>query len=469
MAKLGRYTQKVFATNAGANQLAEIGSYATASPVAYSGATVNPDLVQALSNFTTGWNAIVAGGNSPAIEDMNALCYLFAFQIAYLMQEGVAEWDPGTTYYIGSIAQDGNGNLYVSKIDDNLNNALSNQGAWLAKTSTGPALGNIATRQWVWEDAPLASGVPTLWQGVCWSEELQLFAGVAAGASGTQVMTSPDGFTWTIRTTGTNRHYTSICWSPSVGLFVAVNQDTGITAGVITSPDGITWTARVTPNIAANGAWQAVCWSPDLNLFVAVGATNDSTHAVMSSTNGTTWTLHVTPSSTVTYQSVCWSPELGIFLAVGQAGNQTDAVLKSNDGITWTKSGGIGGATASWLSVCWSPQLSLFVAVGGDTPTAVIMYSSDGISWANGMPPNGVIGSELWRGIAWSADLNLFAAVDDTNGEIMTSIDGHSWILRKPPTGTAGEFTAICYSPLLSLFVAVSENNSDQNQVAISK
>jgi len=125
MARLGRYNQKIFGENAGLNELGEIGSYAAGTPTAYSGATINPDLAQALSNFTSGWNACVAGGNSPPIQDMNALCWLYAYQIAYLQQAGVAEWDTETTYYIGSIVQDGVGGLYVSRIDDNLNNPLT--------------------------------------------------------------------------------------------------------------------------------------------------------------------------------------------------------------------------------------------------------------------------------------------------------------------------------------------------------
>jgi hypothetical protein len=143
MAKITRFTQKLFGSSAGANQIAEFGSFANGTPNRYSGATVTPALIQALSNYLSGWNAAVEAGNSPAIEDMNALCYLFSYQLGYLLQEGIAEWDAGTTYYIGSIVQDGTGVGYVSKTNSNLNNAVSDTSNW---TPLANILANSRTR-----------------------------------------------------------------------------------------------------------------------------------------------------------------------------------------------------------------------------------------------------------------------------------------------------------------------------------
>jgi hypothetical protein len=57
-----------------------------------------------------------------------------------------------------------------------------------------------------------------------------------------------------------------VCWSPEAGLFVAV-ANTGTGNRVMTSPDGITWTARTS---AADNQWHSVTWSPEAGLFVAV-------------------------------------------------------------------------------------------------------------------------------------------------------------------------------------------------------
>lgn len=133
MAKLPRYLQKLFGSSASANQISTFGSLAAGSPARYSGATINPDLVQALSTYLSGWNSAQIGAGNPAIEDMNALFYLVNYQLAYLMQEGVAEWNSATTYFIGSVVNS-SGTLYVSLTDNNLNNAVTSGTNWVAQS-----------------------------------------------------------------------------------------------------------------------------------------------------------------------------------------------------------------------------------------------------------------------------------------------------------------------------------------------
>lgn len=126
MAKIPRVFQRIFGSTAGANQIAQFGSLA-AGAINY---TTNVSTIQSLSNYVTGWFAAVVGANSPAIEDMNALFYVGTTQLAYLFQAGVSEWDASTTYYIGSVVNDGTGAMWVSLTDTNLNNALSTPANW---------------------------------------------------------------------------------------------------------------------------------------------------------------------------------------------------------------------------------------------------------------------------------------------------------------------------------------------------
>lgn len=141
MSRLAKYTQKLFGSSAGTNTMSQFGSLFASYPsvpTRYSGATITPALVQALSNYLTGWTGAAIGGNSPAIEDMNALCFLFSYQIAYTFQAGIPEWDSSTTYYVGSFASDGAGNLYTSLVDNNTNHALTDQTKWI-QTLNGTA------------------------------------------------------------------------------------------------------------------------------------------------------------------------------------------------------------------------------------------------------------------------------------------------------------------------------------------
>lgn len=122
MAKIARALQKIFGSAAGTNQIAQFGSLAASAP-AFS---TDPVAIQSFSNYLTGWYGAILGGNSPAIEDMNALCYLYAYQLAYIMQAGIPEWNASTVYYIGSkvtgvISGIGTGVVYTSLTDNNSN------------------------------------------------------------------------------------------------------------------------------------------------------------------------------------------------------------------------------------------------------------------------------------------------------------------------------------------------------------
>jgi hypothetical protein len=126
MSKLSRITQLIFGSTPGANQIGQFGSLAAGTPVY----TTSPSTIQSLPAFLTGWFAAVMGSNSPAIEEMNALFFLIFYQFAYVFQAGIPEWDSGTTYYIGSLCQDGSGNIYVSLQNSNTNHALSDTSYW---------------------------------------------------------------------------------------------------------------------------------------------------------------------------------------------------------------------------------------------------------------------------------------------------------------------------------------------------
>lgn len=143
MSKLTRKSAQVFGSTAAAQQIAQFGSLA-ASAVQYS---VDPAVIQSLANWKTGWFGATVGGNSPAIEDENAVDYVHSYQIGYLMQTGIPEYDAGTTYFSGSMVQDGNGNLRVSKTDSNTGNGnlLTDGTNWRTPAGHVPVGAVVAT------------------------------------------------------------------------------------------------------------------------------------------------------------------------------------------------------------------------------------------------------------------------------------------------------------------------------------
>jgi len=126
MSKLTRVFQKQFGVNAGNSDVGIFGSLAASNPQ-YS---KDPETIQSLNAFLTGWAAETIANNRPALEDFNALDFLAFYQLCYLFQAGVPEWDAETTYYIGSIVNNGTGVLYKSLANDNLNNAVTDATKW---------------------------------------------------------------------------------------------------------------------------------------------------------------------------------------------------------------------------------------------------------------------------------------------------------------------------------------------------
>lgn len=120
MAKIVRKTQKIFAGSASNN--GQFGSAQANTKILSN----DPDTIQALGAWLNGWSdAVISGQKLPALEEMQGIQYVSTRQIAYILQEGMAEYDAGTTYYQNSIVKKpGTYELYGSIIDNNIGNAL---------------------------------------------------------------------------------------------------------------------------------------------------------------------------------------------------------------------------------------------------------------------------------------------------------------------------------------------------------
>lgn len=142
MDRISRKTQYTFAGDLVAqNNIAKFGSLRIGA-AAYS---LDPDEIQT-DEYMSGWSAALQANKAPALQDMNALGYLWSRQIGYLMQQGVPEWDTNTTYYIGSIVADGvTGKMYSSIVDTNTSNAVSDFAKWKPHGPSIPIGGVIAT------------------------------------------------------------------------------------------------------------------------------------------------------------------------------------------------------------------------------------------------------------------------------------------------------------------------------------
>jgi hypothetical protein len=441
--KLARYFQKLFGTvDLADGRVAKFGSLAGGSPAF----AANPADVQSQPQFTEGWVEAVMGLNYPAIEDENALDYLWGYQLAYLFQQGVPEWESTTTYYFGSIVTGvGTGMIYTC-VNDNAGagqsgNVVTNGNFWRPLLSNGfdPQMSNtlagVALKTWISETTAGSQA----WYGMCWSTELNLFVAVAESGAD-RVMTSPDGITWTGRSAATANTWHSVAWSPQLSLFAAVSVD----SEVMTSPDGITWTSRVAP--AGSTGWLTIIWCPELSIFVAVGLVFTGTVGVMTSPDGITWTAHNMPQANE-WSSVCWSPELELLVAVSE--NGANRVATSPDGITWTAQSA--ASAENWYSVCWSSELGLFCAVS--LTGGFVMTSGDGVSWHNQTP----FEADNFLCVTWCAQLGCFVLCGSTGTyRVQYSFNGINWFGSSSPA--AKSWSALVFSPKNGYFSAVSND-----------
>lgn len=138
MAKLPRVTNKLFAENAATDDIGQFGSANAGTKLNTSDVTT----IQALPAWKEGWKPAVVGENRyPAMQERNGVDKVFSYQIDYMLQQGIPEWDAGTTYYLNSFCQVG-GVIYKSMQDENINHspADDSEGTYWTPLETGGGL-----------------------------------------------------------------------------------------------------------------------------------------------------------------------------------------------------------------------------------------------------------------------------------------------------------------------------------------
>lgn len=337
----------------------------------------------------------------------------------------------------------------------------------------------------------IAAGYPADndWEGVAYGNGL--FVAVSSSGTGNRVMTSPDGLTWTSRTSASDSNWQAVTFGNN--LFVAVG-----TNAVMTSPDGITWTSRS----AVNGSWDSVAGCG--GMFVAVSSVTSP--YVMSSPDGITWTQRTPAYGWDHQQVVCRETPL-VFVSSSHLGR----VWYSNDGITWAQGsqghivhihakayGSVSGTgTFSWLEYNdydnnqssgsistngtsftstggnavvngWNAMTfgsNKFVAVAQSGSNNRAAYSSNGSAWTlgSGIPANS------WESVAFGNGTFVAVANSGTGNRVATSADGITWsaqALVVPTTTTVPATTTTAVAPTTTVVSASTTVPSTTTQVA---
>jgi hypothetical protein len=237
---------------------------------------------------------------------------------------------------------------------------------------------------------------------------------------------------WTIAAQG-SEHYNAVCFSPTLGTFVAVGEN-----GKVFATDGLL-NAMVT--IGGAPDLNAVVWSASANLFIACGDGG----AMYTSPTGATWTSR---ASTVVEDLLAIAVKPGspdTIVAVGASGT----IVSSTNGTAWTPR--VAAVGASFFGICYAATLGagLFVAVcnGGQVET-----SADGVTWADG----GVTpGSTNFNAVIWSTFHSLLIAVG-SGGSVETSPDAVTWTDQGDQS--TGRLYGVTVDETLGQIIAVGEN-----------
>lgn len=132
MTNLQRITGKIFGETATATgDDPQIGQFGSALAGTYVG-TTDVSTIQNLAAWSNGFiDSVTPDTQFPPLPEMTGFGKVLSYQTAYTLQKGVPEYDLGTTYYSGDMCKAiGEGKIFVSKIDNNINNPLTDTTRW---------------------------------------------------------------------------------------------------------------------------------------------------------------------------------------------------------------------------------------------------------------------------------------------------------------------------------------------------
>jgi alpha-tubulin suppressor-like RCC1 family protein len=396
MSKILRETMTIFGASAGANQIEQFGSLAAGSPNYLTPGSAAIPTIQALSAWLEGWYGGIVGSDLPCIQDMNAVCYLYAYQLAYIFQAGVPEWDAGTTYFTGSYVQSA-GVLYTSLQDNNLNNAVSVTAYWSSPLQ--PLLSVFTT-----------SGTFVAPAGVTSVDVIADFPSQAndtnyqSAAANCMSLIDPQGTIWSwgsggslglLGTGGLNDSSSPVLIAGSSIQYRQIFLGSNTNAAVDKFGTVWTWglaTAGATGNGAQSGAFSspvAVLGSTKFSKIMNGSLQNGSTIAIDASGNLWGWGANPTGNLGVGDVAARSSPTLVL------GGHNFSSAEVGENGVIGYDTAGNGWA--------WGGNISGELGVGD-----VVSRSS----------PVAILGSHLWKSMRMLLQNNISALGLDTAGKL---------------------------------------------------
>lgn len=416
MTKYSRITGKVFGATADATLAdPEIGQFGSALAGEYTG-KADVATIQSKSAWDKGFIGCVTPTTQfPPLPEMTGFGKVLSHQICYLLQQGIAEWDSGTTYYIGNWVSY-NSSIYVAKSDGFSNQLPTNTTYW--NKFTGGSSRNYG--EYVTSSLPLTDNTLHLANGALLSQtDYPEFYSYIANLYNS--LPSP-GFQPAIqKLTGSN--WSKIAYGN--GLFVAVKS-----GGSAVSLDGSTWTEYTVSDLS-----NAMDITFDGTNFVV--ATN---HKILTSSDGENWTIAVN-SGLGTIDCIEYGNSLYVVLNYSTGYVQYASSLTG----TWNSGGTISFNMVKGLTF----GDGKFVALG---KAGKIAYSTDAINWTTFT----IDTNTGWMDIIYN-EVNFMAI--SSSGYIVKSngSDVQSWNTPTPIANLGNnDWTGLAYGNLKTIALGVT-------------
>ena len=229
---------------------------------------------------------------------------------------------------------------------------------------------------------------------------------VAVGDLG-KIVSSPDGITWTARTSGTTQRLNGVSWDGS--RFLAVGDG----GTILSSANGSSWSSL---HSGPEGAWlHDVSYSG--TRYVAAGSQFPANTAYMlTSVDGVSWTENATlPQNGRSISGLAWSGQLFVASAMAESFPNEAAVMVSQDGLTWVEVI-VSTESPTTLCVLWDGNRFIAGGIGGR-----LFFSPDGMNWSQANSPS----TSNFLGLA--SDGSTLMAAGVISNAVTTSDYGATW------------------------------------------
>jgi hypothetical protein len=283
------------------------------------------------------------------------------------------------------------------------------------------------------------------WSSITYSPELNLFVAGSRSSTGTNIMYSRDGETWTGSSLPGVIAVPDIKWSSVHGLFIVANGSaTGTNFSFYTSPDAITWTQRTVFPSSVTGTNSIVSVLPELS-SIHVSSSTGFANTMYTSPNTVSWINNEIQGEDfplVGTRNCAYSPERDEALVICNSGANT---LVSRDGVKWSSRIIDRDFTGTNGSIAWSSPLKMYNICGNDA----MWFTQNGLTSLR--TDSGLQASGATQ-VYWHDEHRNFISL--TSGSLFTSADGLVWN-RINNLG----ISQTAYSPELNRFVGVRSGN----------